>query len=153
MSENGHRRELAFDLPAAHRTVRVARNLARRFARMEGVNERDVDSMLLVLSELLANAVDHGGGEAAMEGSANGTRMRAVVQLDDDRWTVRVVDEGGGDPEAIRAVLESDGMPDLEDERGRGFFLMKELTDDLSVELSESGRGLTILAMRHYKSD
>jgi len=155
VSGGGYRRELALDLPAAHRGVRVARSLARRFARMEGLTGRDVDSLLLVLSELLGNVIDHAGGEAALhEGHLNGNvRMRATVRLEERRWCVRVVDEGGGDPEALRTVLESDGPPDLEDERGRGFFLMKELTDELSVEVSADGRGLAIVAARHYGND
>ena len=80
-------------------------------------------------------------------------RMRAIVRLEEQGWTVRVVDEGGGDPESLRAVLESDEPPDLEDERGRGFFLMKELTDRMTVEPSENGRGLAIIAARQYGND
>ena len=147
-------REIAFDLPASHRTVRVARNLARRFARMEGLAERDTDSMLLVLSELLANAVDHGGGGAAMDtAQATAARMRAAVRLDDDAWVVRVTDEGGGDAAALQAAVDEQGLPDLEDERGRGLFLMRELTDSLQVESVDDGRGLTIIATKRYQND
>lgn len=146
-------RELRLDLPAVHRAVRVARSTVRRFARLEGVGERDLDTLLLVLSELLANAVDHGGGERAMqegEGAAS-VRMRAVVALGEATWSVSVTDQGGGDPGPLRALVASDEPPDLEDERGRGFFLMKELTDTLAVERSEDGRGLVVVAAKHYE--
>lgn len=145
------RRELSLDLPAVHRAVRVARSVVRRFARLEGVADADVEAILLVLSELLANAIDHGGGGAAMHESENGgVRMRTQVLLEAERWSVRVHDEGGGDPEPIRQLLGSQEPPDLEDERGRGFFLMNQLTDELSVERSEDGRGLTIVARKRY---
>lgn len=147
------RRELCLDLPAVHRAVRVARSTVRRFARLEGVGERDLDTLLLVLSELLANAVDHGGGGRAMqeEDGATPVRMRALVALGEASWSVSVTDEGGGDPGPLRALVESDEPPDLEDERGRGFFLMKELTDTLAVERSDDGRGLVVVATKHYE--
>jgi anti-sigma regulatory factor (Ser/Thr protein kinase) len=59
--------ELRLDLPAAHSAERMARSVLRRFALGEGVSKRDVDTLEFVASELLSNAVDHGGGERAME--------------------------------------------------------------------------------------
>ena len=147
-----NRRELSLDLPAVHRGVAVARSLARRFARMEGVPERHADTMLLVLSELLANAVDHGGGGAALsEEQWNGSvRMRARVQLEEDGWSVSVSDQGGGDPRPLRQLLSADEPPGLEDERGRGIYLVRTLTDELSIEVSEDKRGLLIVATKRY---
>lgn len=145
-------RELSLDLPAVHRGVAVARSLARRFARLEGVPERQADTLLLVLSELLANAVDHGGGGAAMsEAQWNGSvRMRALVRLEDDGWSVSVSDQGGGDPRPLRRMLTADEPPGFEDERGRGIYLVRTLTDELSIEVSEDGRGLRIVASKRY---
>ena len=41
-----------------------------------------------------------------------------------------VDDQGGGDPEDLRGfVTPSDELPDLDDERGRGFFLMAQMVD------------------------
>lgn len=147
-------RELSLDLPAVHRGVSVARSLARRFARLEGLEQRDADTLLLVLSELLANAVDHGGGEAALsEETWNGhVRMRASVRLGDAGWSVTVTDQGGGDPDALRDLLAAGEEPDLEDERGRGIYLIRRLTDELAIERSPDGRGLEIVATRRYET-
>lgn len=148
----GNRRELALDLPAVHRGVGVARSLARRFARLEGVGERDADTLLLVLSELLANAVDHGGGGAAMsETQWNGSvRMQARVSLEEDGWRVSVSDQGGGDPAPLLRMLAADEPPDVEDERGRGIYLIRSLTDEISIEVAPDGRGLVIVATKRY---
>ena len=59
-------RELRLDLPAAHSAVRMARNLVRKFA-TQFMPEGEVETLELITSELLSNAVDHGGGNSAME--------------------------------------------------------------------------------------
>ena len=50
MSPSEHQYELALDLPAAHRGVRVARNVVRHFARMEGVKDEEIERMVLIVS-------------------------------------------------------------------------------------------------------
>ena len=140
------------ELPAVHAAVRVARQVVRTFARMDGMPDREVDTLVLVTSELLGNAVDHGGGNSAMheEELDGGVSMRLGLVVSGTRWTLEVTDEGGGDPEEIQALFEPDGMPDLEDERGRGFYLMAQLVDRMQVGRSEAGNGLVITATREY---
>lgn len=152
MSAPVPRHELTLDLPAAHRGVRVARHLVRRFARMEGVTDRDLEPLTLVVSELLANAIDHGGGNAALDDDEvdSGARMRLRCVIRADEWEIAVTDQGGGDPEVVRALFGLNGMPDLEDERGRGLFLMATMVDRIVVERSADGCGLTILATKRH---
>ncbi len=148
----GRSHELALDLPAAHKGVRVARNVVRHFARLQGVKDSEIESLVLVVSELLANAIDHGGGRAALtEGDLNGDpRMKLVFTLREDEWTLSVTDEGGGDPERVRALIAPGRLPDLDDDRGRGLFLLAQMLDRLEVEKSPDGRGLTFhVAKRH----
>jgi len=145
-------RELALDLPATHGAVVLARRVVRHFARLGGVSEVGLEVLLLVSSELLANAVDHGGGEGALE-AETGARMRMSLRLGEDGWTFRVSDEGGGDPASVRKLIEPDGPPDLEDERGRGFFLVAQMVDRLDVAKSDDGRGLTFTAERAENAD
>jgi anti-sigma regulatory factor (Ser/Thr protein kinase) len=147
-----HRHELSLDLPAVHRGVRVARNVVRHFARMQGVPDREVEYVMLVVSELLANAIDHGGGDAALTEAESGatSRMNLRFLVRPERWSLRVTDEGGGDPEEVRKLCESCEMPDLEDDRGRGLFLLSQMVDSMDIRRSESGDGLTIEAARRY---
>lgn len=154
MSQSGERMpyELSLQLPAVHRGVRIARNVLRHFTRLWGMEARDIDGLLLVVSELLANTIDHGGGNAAMtEDDLEGdVSMHLAFELRHDAWTLRVTDQGGGDPQEIRGLLEPDGLPDLEDERGRGLFLLKEMVDSMEVERSADGLGLTLTAKKRH---
>jgi len=59
--------ELRLDLPAAHSAERLARAVMRQFVQHEGMRADQVDELEFVASELLSNAVDHGGGGSAME--------------------------------------------------------------------------------------
>jgi anti-sigma regulatory factor (Ser/Thr protein kinase) len=144
--------ELALDLPAAHRGVRVARNLVRHFARMEGVQGNEVEQLVLIVSELLANAVDHGQASPAMterELEAD-ARMRLVLSVGSHEWRLSVTDEGGGDAARLRQAIQSARLPDLEDERGRGFYLMRQMVDAMEVDTSADGRGLTFRVVRRH---
>ncbi len=146
-------RILRLDLPAAHADVRVARNVVRRFARMSGMKDTELDQLVLVVSELLANAIDHGGGEAAMSAAelSSDVRMCCSLTVRDEGWELAVSDQGGGDPEEVRQFIEPpDGIPDLEDDRGRGFFLLAQMVDRLEVKSSDDGAGLSFRAFHRY---
>lgn len=144
--------ELRLDLPAAHSAERMARSVLRRFALGEGVAKKDVDTLEFVASELLSNAVDHGGGQRAMEESdrPGDVRMGLVFTVDEKVWTLEVSDQGGGDPRDVEHLLARKEPPDLEDERGRGFFLLVDLLDSLTVSRSSDGRGLAFRAVRGH---
>src|SRR5262245_14731941 len=155
MTLRDHKHELALDLPAAHRSVRVARNVVRHFARLEGVKDAEIEQLVLVVSELLANAVDHGGGPPAMteDDLVNDSRMRLSLEISPHEWRLAVSDEGGGDPARVRHALRSAQLPDLEDERGRGLYLMRQMVDSMEVDQSSDGRGLTFrITRRHARS-
>jgi len=145
-------RELRLDLPAAHSAARMARHLVREFAMREGVVHTEVESLLLIADELLSNAVDHGGGDSAREelDLAEPVRMGLLLVLRDDGWVLEVSDEGGGDPDAVDRLLHPADMPDLEDERGRGFWLISGLCQSLAVRRREDGLGLAVTAVRLY---
>ncbi len=141
--------ELRVDLPAVHSAARMARHLIRLFARSSGITGGELDNLILVSSELLSNAVDHGGGESAVDATEfRAARMTLLLHVDGRTWKMEVTDEGGGDPEALEALIHPDGLPDLEHERGRGFFLISQMVDEITVERSESGRGLQLSVTR-----
>lgn len=144
------RPELRLDLPAAHSAARMARQLVREFAVRGGMAADEVDNLLLVTDELLSNAVDHGGGGAALEESdlQSQVTMQLVLVLREEGWVLDVADEGHGDPAELDALLHPAGLPDLEDERGRGFFLISGLCQSLSVRRREDGKGLVVTAVR-----
>lgn len=149
----GRPHALDLDLPAAHSAVRMARSVLRRFAKLEGAPAREIETMEFIASELLANAVDHGGGNRAMEEQeANGARMSLAVRVAPNGWEIHVGDQGGGDPRSVEHFL-STHEPDLEDERGRGFFLMAQMVQELRVQRTRDERGLLFVAVRRYGSN
>ncbi|HVS10621.1 MAG TPA: ATP-binding protein [Planctomycetota bacterium] len=164
-------RELHLELPAAHSAVREARQAVRRFASSGGIRGRELETVVLVASELLSNAVDHGGGCSAMEApdapevpdvpgapeTAEGAspagcaRMSIRLSLREGGWEMRVSDQGGGDPGVLEALLRGSGeAPDLADERGRGLFLLTSLVDEVRVQRSADGLGLSLIAVREH---
>ncbi len=146
------RHELRLDLPAAHRGVRVARNVLRHFARLLGEKDQEVETLTLVVSELLANVIDHGGGRAAMTEAElpSDVRMQLIIVFDTSGWTLTVTDQGGGDPDEIRRLISQATDQDLESERGRGLYLLRELVDEVAVAKNVDGRGLTIRATKRH---
>ncbi|WP_419191007.1 carboxylating nicotinate-nucleotide diphosphorylase [Saltatorellus ferox] len=148
---------LDLDLPATHAHGRMARRIARQFAVSEGLPTAEIETLEFVVGELLDNAVDHGGGGAARElqDLPKDVRMRLFVRVkcaeDSVLWAVRVEDQGGGEPALVRSMIEpEDGIPDLEDERGRGFFLLAQMVDELDVSTSVDGLGLALEARKGH---
>ena len=144
--------EIELDLPAAHSAERLARAVLRQFALRERVAHEEIDTLEFVASELLSNAVDHGGGGAAMEESdlAREVRMTLSLKVDPRGWEMRVGDQGGGEPGDVQPWLAAEVSPDLQDERGRGFFLLRQMLASLRVEKSADKKGLTFIAVRRY---
>ncbi len=147
--------ELTLNLPAAHRGVRIARSVVQRFSRMQGLPQTEADALVLVVSELLGNAIDHGGGEAAMteEDLDGDIRMRLNFVMSADSYTLSVTDQGGGNAEEIGKLLDTADFFDLEDDRGRGLFLLKQSVDAFDVLPSPDGTGLTFRVSKRYGAD
>ncbi len=144
--------ELKLSMPAHHEAARSGRQRVRDFAASEGLNAGEVERLEFVVGELLSNAVDHGGGDHAMDGSDWDREAAIHMHLEyrfnnDFGWVLRVEDEGGGDPECLRPLLQNtDEFPDMEDERGRGFFILMGMVTSLKVESARTGKGIALIA-------
>jgi len=133
--------EVRLDLPCVHKAVRTGRRVVQTFARTEGLADEEIERLMLVASELLANAVDHGGGEAAMteEDLTSDVRMLLRLEVMEGGWRLEVEDAGGGDAAEAADLVARSAAPDLEDERGRGLFLVREMVSELGVRAGEFG--------------
>lgn len=140
--------------PASHDQGVLCRRILEGHARDEGIPSGEDAVISLVTSELLTNAIDHGGGGGALTFQALGSdlRLRSKLTVSSSGWILEVSDRGGGDPDELRPFLERDEAPDIEDERGRGFFLLRESVDSLTVESNSEGDGLTFRAERSYEA-
>lgn len=142
--------ELSLELPAAHSAARAARGLVRQFAGNHGIRGDDLETLVLVADELLTNAVDHGGGRGTLEAADLHKPVRMALELlvTSGGWEMRVSDQGGGDPTELDQMIHPSDLPNLEDERGRGFFLMAQMVDSIEVRSSSDGLGLCLVAKR-----
>lgn len=113
--------------PTASRQLDVsltAPSQARRFLREQGCSEHAtslLESAVLLVSEMVTNAVRHGGPPL-------------VVEVDCDELTLQVrVRDGSTAPPRPRAVRP-------EDEGGRGMVLLELLSDDWGVDHHDDGK-------------
>jgi anti-sigma regulatory factor (Ser/Thr protein kinase) len=100
--------------------------------RARGLATGTADDLESITGELVANALEHGGGRTVTVACAL-TARTAVVS---------VTDEGGG--RASVAIVPAAGAPDAERERGRGLLI----TDVLATRWGtwRASRGLTVWA-------
>ena len=101
-------------------TVPLARHLLGDWLDHLAIDDSERDDLLLVASELCSNAVRHASGKPGA------LAMRAWA--DHDALIVEVEDDGAGMELSHR--MED---PDLDAETGRGIYVVRALTDDLTV--------------------
>jgi len=144
--------ELSLEMPAAHSAARAARGIVRQFAGNLRIAGEDLDTLVLIADELLTNAVDHGGGRGTLDEKDlhAPVRMRLELVVRPNEWELRVSDQGGGDPAVLDEMMHPKDLPNLEDERGRGFFLMAQMVDSIAVRRSDDGAGLCVIVKRHH---
>ena len=111
----------AITVDRAPSAVAAGRRYVRGLMEHEGVDEGNA---VLVVSELLTNAVDHGAG----------CRMGLLVAEADERIRIEVSDDGGtGRQPAVRGDVGPDS------ERGRGLFLVAAVAEEWGVQVRPDG--------------
>ncbi|MGW2305457.1 ATP-binding protein [Streptomyces sp. NPDC001809] len=115
-------------LPAPQR-VKDIRQATAAFLRRSGVPQKTADDAVLIVSELVTNAVSHGQGEVSLR-----------VLAWNGQLAIAVLTESSG-----RAVVREAG---LDDESGRGMFLVDTLADSWGA-----AAGMTWCIMRYAPGD
>ena len=110
------------DLLPVPRSVVVARHLQQDVLRAWG-SPHDLDDAALLVTELVANVIDHVGGEAA---------FTLEVTLSGEWLRIGVVDGSG-----VRPVIRE---LDSENPRGRGMRLVAALADQWGAEDHRGGK-------------
>jgi len=116
-------------LPSSVTAVRSARTELASFLRDSGVRDSVVDDAVVILSELVTNAVRHAS-------AGPGDELRVEWTLESRRLRMRVSDGGRRSP------------PTLHDQGavgGRGLSIVAALADSWSLERAE--RGTTVTAV------
>lgn len=113
------RHDKTLELPPDASSAGLARRFVRDTCERWGVEE-SVDELLLVVSELVTNALVHAGTGCSLRLTWRGDAVR-----------VDVTDEGGGDPDPQLAATD--------DEHGRGLFLISAMSSAWGVEPADGG--------------
>ncbi len=110
--------------------LHTARQRIGRAAARAGLADRLVTNLVLAVQELMTNTIRHGGGWGDVRLHRDGPLLVCVVS-----------DRGPGLPGDLRQF----GLPAGADpESGRGLFLARQLTDDMSVATSPAGLAVTV---------
>lgn len=118
--------------------LRQLRADVRTLAIRLGADAKVGDQLSLVVDELVNNAIEHGadyrqrGTNLAVQLGSSGDRLR--IEFFDPEMPTPAVDELA---RALRAA--ADGMPSLENERGRGLFLLSVFLQDVEARPDPAG--------------
>jgi anti-sigma regulatory factor (Ser/Thr protein kinase) len=117
-------RVASWDLAAEVRTAARARVLTRETLLGWGVTDpADTDEVVLIVDELVTNAVVHGHGQVRLE-----------LRLDGSQLVGEVGDDGAGVPRARESEADS--------ENGRGLWLVAALAAEFGVRPESAGKTL-----------
>jgi serine/threonine-protein kinase RsbW len=128
-------------------SVDLAESIVKRVAEASGFEEDDVHKIGMAVREGVINAYNYGNQHDRHK------KIRITVELEPDKMTVHVLDEGQGfeltevpDPLAEENLLRTSG---------RGIFLMRAFMDDLAVRRGPLGGAELIMSKRfpHGVSD
>jgi serine/threonine-protein kinase RsbW len=123
------------EFPKAPSSVPAARHLVRCDLGATDLPQRVIDDSVLVVSELMTNAVLHARPLRA-NGGRGAIRLRWTADL--DRVAIDVTDGGGTD----RPHVET---PTASDIGGRGLAIVQAVAADWGV--TRAGRGMTVYAV------
>jgi anti-sigma regulatory factor (Ser/Thr protein kinase) len=121
-------RELEFTLG----DLRRVRALVATLAAEGGLGRRRADELTVVVNELAANSIDHGGGAGTLR-----------AWFEPDALVVEVSDAGRiADPDALGRTA-----PGTDQARGRGLWIARRLADALEIR---SGAAGTVACVRTW---
>lgn len=131
LASHGSVPTLRLEIPPDPRFARTVRDALTGFAKLHGVAQDELDSLIFAVGEALANAIEHAASEADVE---------VLCEVDNKRITATIIDSGCG---ITTIPAKHTPLPDGLDERGRGIPIMQRCTDFFHIR-SVPGRGTAI---------
>jgi anti-sigma regulatory factor (Ser/Thr protein kinase) len=135
MSKNRLALKIKLKAPIAKRAVRAARKLISTLAEEWEFSEQACREIELCFSEALHNAMEHG---------SSGKEAAAVkCQVDNQAMMIEIEDQGSGvgDVKALKEAFDkvNGDAPDMDNERGRGIYLIRNLMDKAQLDFTPKG--------------
>lgn len=126
--------KLQFDVTGTFDAVVAARRIMNDWLKRAGAAEKVLDEMALVITEICNNAVEH--GSATID-----EPMQLSAEVIDGILHLEVLEKSGDAVDPIgQALLESFAPPSLEEERGRGLFLIRVYVDELDIDTTDNNK-------------
>jgi serine/threonine-protein kinase RsbW len=128
-------------IPSDISQIQVVEAKAEKIAQQFGYSEDECDSLAIALTEIVANAINHGNNR--------NKQKKVYVKFIVNRKTfeIHVKDEGDGfNPNEIADPLKPENL--LKDS-GRGVFIVKALVDDVKYKFLKTGT--KVILIKHHK--
>lgn len=132
-------------IPPSLTLVPPVRQLASRLAKQKGYSRRDAFRIETIVDEVCNNAVEHGL-------RSHGSDITVTITIDKDKIDINVSNQS--DPEKVALLKEllkpSDACNHVgtDHKRGRGLALIRMLSTDMKVDITESGTSVRVIKLR-----
>jgi anti-sigma regulatory factor (Ser/Thr protein kinase) len=111
-----------------------------------GFGEETIDEIALVATEVVNNSFEHASDQAFHE-------VEIDMLIDDEKWVMKVRDEGHGRLRQSDFEFEGKGPPAHFGDRGRGTFLIWSFSDRVTVrDCPNGGTEVEIVKYRESQS-
>ncbi|MDR2579161.1 MAG: ATP-binding protein [Chitinispirillales bacterium] len=138
-------KSITVSFPPFLKLVPPVRQLVSRLARQNGYSTKDAFRIETIVDEVCNNAVEHGLGDPGSE---------IVLRLSIDKEKVELNVTNQSDPEKIstlreliKPAVQSDHVGD-DDKRGRGLALIRMLSNNMDVKITERGTSVHVVKLR-----
>jgi anti-sigma regulatory factor (Ser/Thr protein kinase) len=139
-------KSLSVMFPASLKLVPPTRQLVSRLAKQKGYSVKDAFRIETIVDEVCNNAVEHG-----LAGQENIISMRVMI----DKEKVDITVSNQSDPEKATLLKElakpaapGSGHVGADDKRGRGLALIRMLSNDMNVDVTERGTSVHVIKRR-----
>ena len=128
-------------IPSRVSQIQVVEERAEKIAKKLGFDENERDSLAIAITEVVANAINHGNKRA----KDKNVHVKFVTTT--KSFIIQVRDEGEGfNPDELADPLKPEN---LLKESGRGIFIVKTLIDDVQYKFRKTGT--EVILIKHFK--
>lgn len=138
-------KSLVITIPPYLTLVPPVRQLASRLAKQKGYSRRDAFRIETIVDEVCNNAVEHGL-------KSKGSDITVSITIDKDKIDINVSNQS--DPEKVALLkellkpTEASNHVGNDHKRGRGLALIRMLSTDMKVDITESGTSVRVIKLR-----